>query len=303
MSKNHSLITGVTPIGSSQYSSTYTPAKTVDDDTSSYWRPAAADTVRSLTFALTEAVAVDRVRIYTNSSYAPSSCVISGSNDGSTYTEISTVTPTQTTGWQSLEFANDTAYLYCRVSFPTLYSSTLRLYEIQLYYVVPWTVSDGRQIAIRFTEAITSGIDTCPATSFTVTVPEYTYVPGGTIQNVAKTVESVTAHPTEPNTVILTMAATERFESAAGNITVTYNGAGGLIGVGGSVASGTITFSPSDLIPKPDQNDEEHIEITDISADGTLTRIYYTDTAEQDQGHIEIVGIAAIGTLTHINDI
>lgn len=302
MSKNHSLITGVTPTGSTQYSTTYAPAKAVDDDTSSYWRPAADDTVRSLTFALSAPEAVDRARIYTNSSYAPSSCVISGSNDGSTYTEIATATPTQTTGWQSLEFANGTAYLYYRLAFPTLYSFALRLYEIQLYNVVPWTVGDGRQIAIRFTEPITSGIDTCPPSSFTVTVPEYTYVPGGTLQNVVKTVASIAAHPTEPNTIVLTMAATERFESAAGNITVAYDGAGGLVGVGGSVAAGSISFEPEGLVPKPDQNDEEHIEITDISAGGTLTRIYYTDTAEQDQGHFEI-SISAVGTLTHINDV
>jgi hypothetical protein len=160
----------------------------------------------------------------------------------------------------------------------------------------------GRQIAIRFTEAITSGIDTCPPASFTVVVPEYTYVPGGVIQNVTKAVESVSAHPTDPNTIILTMVAPDRFESAAGDITVIYDGAGGLAGFGGPVAEGSITFTPQDLIPKPDQNDEEHLAITNISASGTLMRIYYSDLV-QDLGHLEIVGITAVGTLTHINDI
>ena len=46
----------------------------------------------------------------------------------------------------------------------------------------------------------------------------------------------------------------------------------------------------------------EHIEISNITAVGTLTPITYTD-AQNGGEHIEITGITAVGTLTHINDI
>lgn len=163
-----------------------------------------------------------------------------------------------------------------------------------------WTKGDGARIQIRFTEPIVG--DVSGATSaFTVTVPEYTYVPGGTLQDVAKTAASVTAGETASD-IILTMNPLERFESAAGDITVTYDGTGGLMGDGGPVEPFTVSFAPAELIPKPDQNDEEHIEISDITATGTLTRIYYTDVQSGGE-HLEIVGITATGVLTHIHDI
>lgn len=101
--------------------------------------------------------------------------------------------------------------------------------------------------------------------------------------------------------IVLEMEPLQRFESAAGNITVAYAG-GSLMGEGGPVAAFTQTFSPSDLAPKPDQNDQEHIEMS-ASATGTLTRIYYTNTAAQDMGHIEIASVTATGTLTNVSDL
>lgn len=76
---------------------------------------------------------------------------------------------------------------------------------------------------------------------------------------------------------------------------------GNLMGAGGLVADFKMSFLPTDLIAKPHQNDEEHIEISDITAVGNLIRIYYTDAAETE--HIEISSIEAVGVLTHINDL
>ena len=100
--------------------------------------------------------------------------------------------------------------------------------------------------------------------------------------------------------IILEMEPLQRFESAAGNISVAYAG-GSIMGEGGPVAAFTQTFSPSDLAYKGDQNDAEHIEMS-ASAVGTLTRIYYTNTAAQDMGHIEM-SVTATGTLTNVSDI
>ena len=100
--------------------------------------------------------------------------------------------------------------------------------------------------------------------------------------------------------IVLEMEPLQRFESAAGDITVTYAG-GSLMGEGGPVAAFTQSFSPSELAYKGDQNDAEHIEMS-ASAAGTLTRIYYTSTAAQDMGHIEM-SVTATGTLTNINNL
>lgn len=155
MSNNHTKVTGITPAGSSQYSTSYIPAYAVDGSISTYWRPASADTERSLVFALGMARAVERLNLYLDSSYAPSRCVVSGSNNGSTYTELTSFTPLQQTGWQTLSFSNETAYSYYKITFPTLYSSYLYLYEIELLYTIPWTIADGEKIGLQFTEEIT----------------------------------------------------------------------------------------------------------------------------------------------------
>ena len=107
----------------------------------------------------------------------------------------------------------------------------------------------------------------------------------------------------DQHSMIIEMQPLQRFESAAGPITVAYNGGGTLIGEGGAVLAFTQSFTPTDLVPKPHQNDAEHIEISSIAAAGTLTKIHYTNTAEQDQGHIEIASITATGTLTKVSDI
>ena len=103
--------------------------------------------------------------------------------------------------------------------------------------------------------------------------------------------------------IILEMEPLQRFESAVDQITVAYDGGGTLVGEGGAVLAFTQSFAPTDLVPKPHQNDVEHIEISSIVPTGTLTKINYTSTAAQDQGHVEIVGVTVTGTLTNVNNI
>ena len=47
-----------------------------------------------------------------------------------------------------------------------------------------YTKGDGAKIAIRFSDPVT--VNGSSQTAFTVIVPEYSYVPGGTLQNVTK---------------------------------------------------------------------------------------------------------------------
>lgn len=101
--------------------------------------------------------------------------------------------------------------------------------------------------------------------------------------------------------IVLEMSPLERFESAAGNINVAYDGLGTLAGQGGPVLAFEQNFTPSDLIAKPDQNDQEHINIASITAASNLMRIYYTNSYCNE--HINIASITAVGTLTNINDL
>lgn len=164
-----------------------------------------------------------------------------------------------------------------------------------------FTKADGAKIKITFSEPLT-GTVTGNEAHFTVTSQEYNYVPGGTLGAVTHTV-TATAVGNTANELVLTVKDTERFESAVDQITVAYDGGGTLIGDGGAVLAFTQTFTPVGLVPKPHQNDAEHIEISSVAAAATLTKINYTDTAAQDQGHIEIASITATGTLTKVSDI
>lgn len=164
-----------------------------------------------------------------------------------------------------------------------------------------WAKGDGARIQVTFDRPLVGDVSG-QQNHFTVTVPEYDMVPEGTLRSVTKAVKSTYAG-SSADLLLLEMEPLQRFESAAGNITVAYDGGGTLCGEGGPVEAFTQTFTPTDLVPKPHQNDAEHIEISSIAATGTLTKINYIDTAAQDMGHIEITGITAVGTLTNVHDI
>lgn len=94
-----------------------------------------------------------------------------------------------------------------------------------------------------------------------------------------------------------------RFHSVVGGLTVSYDASkGNLGGAGGPVASFSETFTPDGLIAKPGVNDPENIEVTNVTATGTLTEVFYTDTQSAAE-NIEITGVTATGVLTHIDDI
>ena len=96
-----------------------------------------------------------------------------------------------------------------------------------------------------------------------------------------------------------------RFNNVAGDLTVFYDGAGSLAGFDGPVEEFTESFTPIGLVAKPHQNNQEHIEISSVSATGKLTRVYFSDIDQaEDQGRIEVLGItSATGVLTHIDNI
>lgn len=102
----------------------------------------------------------------------------------------------------------------------------------------------------------------------------------------------------EDNNIIL--LNTERFRNVYGDVTVTYGG-GNLMGEGGPVASFSGAFTPIGLIPKPNQNDEEHVALTAIGATGEFKEVFYMN-AKLDE-NLALIAISAIGSRMHIDDI
>lgn len=298
-------LSGAVATAHNYYSSTYLPEKLIDGSTGTYWQ------TRSLSSAwfklqLPTAEKVTRFQWYIgNASYRVSSFVLYGSNDDEAYTEIGSGTEsTTTTGWKSFDVDNNTPYLYYKWEITAASVSRLYIYEVRLFksYTVPYTIADGMKIGVSFDRALMESSIAGSLSGFTLSGQEYTYVPGGELQDKTYTLASVEAHPTEPNSILITTAEGSRFCSAAGNLTLSYNGAGGLRGEGDVVAAFTLTITPEDLLPKPHQNDAEHLEITSITPNANLIQIYYSDY-QQGGEHLEITSISATATLTHIDDL
>lgn len=85
-----------------------------------------------------------------------------------------------------------------------------------------------------------------------------------------------------------------------GNMSVSYDGLGGLQGVGGPTAEFTGTFTPMPMVWRPNPNDEEHIALS-VGLAATLTAITYQSGQEPTE-HVEMEVAAAI-TLTDIHDL
>lgn len=104
------------------------------------------------------------------------------------------------------------------------------------------------------------------------------------------------------DTIRLIMNDYFRFNNVAGDLTVLYDGAGSLAGFDGPVEGFTESFTPIELAYKGDQNPQTRMSISEISATGLLTDIFYTST-QATQGNISISSITVTGTLTDVSDI
>lgn len=281
ISDNEIIPVAVTTSG--DYSTSYPAANLIDGDTSTYWRASSGGTVGSyIKLQFSEAIILGGFSYYQGTSYYPTGFTLHGSSDGENWTALGSATNSETTaGWKTISFANGAGYLYFKITITSGSSaSTLYIYEIKTYL----SMRIGNERA------------------FTVSGQVYNWVPDGTLQNEVFAVVDVTIHPTVDNAILLEIQSNNRFESVIGNLTITYDKSlGNLVGYGGPVESFSINFAPEDLIWKGDQNPQEHLEITNITADGDLIRICYSDTKCDE--HLEITNITAVGTLTNIDNI
>ena len=282
LSYTYQKITG-TVTGSHAYSG-YPVTNAADGLTTTFWFISGFVAGEWFKVQYPVAKAFPKWRMYLTSSglYRPLSVIFQGSNDGTSWVDLSTVSvpaPQGTAGWVEFDTNNTTPYLYYRIYMNTCNDTSMGITEIQ------------------FCDRPTGN-----ESHFTVTVPEYDYVPNGTLRNVTKAVKSVSAGDTSKE-IVLEMMPLERFESAAGDITIVYDGLGSLAGSTGNVEAFSQQFSPSGLTPKPDQNNQEYIQLASATATGVLTQIQYINTASQAEGHIQLASATATGVLTHINNI
>ena len=99
--------------------------------------------------------------------------------------------------------------------------------------------------------------------------------------------------------IIVLKLNTPNVSSVIGNITINYDGLGGLRGLAGPCEAFNGNFTPSGLTWKGHQNDEEHIEISTSANINLIPIIYHSTKCDE---HIEI-NMGANIILTDIHDI
>ena len=270
----------VSVTSSGDYSSSYPAKNALDGSTSSYWRSPNPVAGSYLVLDFEEAAVIGAFDIYQSTSYYPKAIKVSGSNDGSAYTEIGTIQNDGTeAGWKRFEFKNSAAYRYYKIEF-TDYASSSRVYIYEIKALLAKPVGNEQ--------------------AFDITGKVCTYAPDGELVDESFEVASVSRHETVENAILLEINDYDRFESVIGELTVSYTRArGNLSGAGVAVEDFAISFQPEGLVWKGDQHNAEHISVT-ASASGDLIRVYFS--AVQDAEHVE-VNLSAVGVLTHIDDI
>jgi hypothetical protein len=108
----------------------------------------------------------------------------------------------------------------------------------------------------------------------------------------------------DKNVVVLTFnpGNVNSIQNAVGDITVSYDGSGTLMGEGGPVLAFEHVFTPEGLVPKNNPHDAEHIEIQSANVDSTLLKIFYSDYHSSNE-HITIANATAVGSIIRIDDI
>lgn len=146
----------------------------------------------------------------------------------------------------------------------------------------------GQKIGIRFTQKITS----FTAAGFTISWQERKHIAGPLVN---KSFNIASIEQVDDYTLRLTMGGQQRFNNTEGGVTVTYDATvGGLQGRGGAVASFSVIFSPTELIPKLNPHQAEQISVGATAAVG-FTKVTYNNAYAQEQ-----IAVSATATVDFI---
>jgi hypothetical protein len=260
------------------YSSSQAPGKVADGNLSTMWR--GSTSVNWIQFQLPEPKVITSIRMYMGSYYIKT-FTMSGSNDGSTWTQLGgeyAAASSSTSQWYDIPIDNEDSYLYYRVNTVTTYGSRIYLYEVELCE----TVAVGNEIKLSLAGKT------------------YDYVPGGELEDTTRTIVAVSPDPEDGTVVHLKLSDgnVNSLRNLVGDVTITYSG-GTWRGQGGPVEAFEFTFTPTDLQPKFHPGVSDHLS-TEVVVGATLTEIHYTDLFEPE--HLEAV-VTPIGNLISIDDI
>ena len=263
-----------------QYSSSYPGSNVIDGNTGTRWRGTTSS--NWLQVQLKEQKIIQKIRLYMGSYYI-SSFRFYGSNDASTWTQLGgtyTGASTDTSQWYTYTIDNAVAYLYYKIETLSGYSSSrIYLYELEFYEKIP--AGNEKKFSISF--------------------DEYNFVPGGSLVKSARS--PVSMEIVDENTIALYFdsGTANSFRRAVGDIVVSYDGKGSLMGMGGPVMAFDVSFTPESLLPKDNPHVSENINIADMSVSSSLISVFYTNTKKDE--HISITSVVPECTLTHIDDV
>ena len=290
---------------SDQYSTSRAVTYAVNGNTGDYWRP--KNSVGAyIVVELTEAAPVESLRWYVgNTSYIATAFTVAGSNDGEAFVDLFSGGCSKTSGWQNFNWTNETPYKYIRVTCDAASSDRIYVYELEFCAVDKqyFDKSYGKYIVAVFDGPVSEPVES-DVSHFSVTAPMAVVGEDGNLIGTQsnRTVVGVMTHPSVENALLITLDSSERLDECWKPVVLAYDGSGSLTGYGRPVEAFEVAFEPQGIAYKGDQNDEEHIEISSITASGTLIRLYYSDYKSTDE-HIEISNITATGILTHVDDI
>lgn len=185
--------------------------------------------------------------------------------------------------------------------------------------------SIGMEITVVFTEDLLDSDITLLASHFNILAQEYNYVPEGSLQPTTRTVASIIK--TDSKTLVLTINKPS-LTSAIGNVSIVYDGLGGLKGLGGPAPAFTGAFTITGTTWKGNQNNVEHIQFNNVTTTLTmyelrtlnvktadehiqfsnatttlnLIALQYLDTKTSDE-HIQFNNVTTTVVLTDVHDI
>ena len=214
----------------------YPPTLVGDNDLMTYWvSQSSASWIR---LQLAKAAIATKMKFYHHSVWTPKNFTVEGSNDGTNFTVLGTFVGAATSGWQEFTFTNNTSYLYYRLNYTS------------------W--NQAGQVAIN---DIQFNIGLGNEGAFAVTGQQYLHVNGPLIAGDYQ-IDTVTRHPTEPRTLLLTLKSLKRFNNVEGDLTITYDKSlGNLTSPGGVIESFSIAFTPTGLVKKINPWDRENLTV------------------------------------------
>lgn len=159
---------------------------------------------------------------------------------------------------------------------------------------------EGDEIAIQFSQPLTGDVSG-DAASFQLSGFAYSYIPGGDLEPVSRSVTQVSLDVEDPSIVYLRLGSgmSNNLQSLYGEVKISYSG-GTLKGKGGPVDSFELIFLPVNLVAKNNPHTLENVLLRNFSAQGQLLEVYYTSTKELE--HISLLA-SATAALTSIDDL